>query len=960
MPRAMLRPLRWRRAIVRRSVPPAAVRAPGNFLTTLFGGNAVQRIRMAFGADPDGDPALWQFVDVTRYFLREGGSVKIRIGYSAGAASLQPALMDGTLRNDQAGGGDWTLGNPYSPLHPYVRENTPVIADLDVGYGPSVRFQGYTTKLKPTRSAGGALNLVTFQARGASWRLRKYDDARSPMWRFHMQSYRFPTSTNAGWPDADQGYHQLPTHYWPLEEGSGAIRGANEISLAYPLLADGPTRVPNFGGDGTLPGVKTMCRFGDGTALSVTFPIVRPGGRLDTFESGTEAGIRTQLLIRLDEGTQSTLSSKLGSLADGVTCRILTVKTAFPSVDVQQVVVWMDHDATDGLLMYADALKHDGTSVTGSVLGGEVGLPWDQGVYLTVDVVSLLGGTTEVRFGWMPLSISPTDAFPESGHVGAYDLQTVPSTFQGITGYELAEFANAGGMSMGQLSTYNGDDDTSAERYPHALLGRSGDTVAERLYRLGVMQNVPIDVIGDATDIIMGPMGRTGFADLLDECARVDLGLLVDGLGPGYTYIARQEIYSRAADLALPAADRLGADDPDHSDAGRVNIYTASSGAGSTQTFEQVDGDLGTDSIGAAPASGQHRAAFDTDLYQIAAWKVGVGTTGGLTWTGARFNLAKPSTSVLAQRWLEMLPGRRLTVLDALPGFPDPDHDAVLLGWSETWDRTSYETTVNTAPYGPYAVTVLAADSGTDSEYLGWLDTDGATIDATVLPAECLHDGFESGVAAWAAQNSWTFAQDTAQVRTGSYAVKLTPPGATASGGIATAAGTPCTGGVTYLVEAWFYSVAGWSDCRAAVDWYDASNVFISSSLGSATVVGAAAWTVSRQTFTAPANATTGRPRARQGGTPAASDVLWVDDITFMPYVRLVTPSGPIATHDALSTYADDLDGLWVTVDGIPVRVLGISGTSSPQTLVFDPTGLQRALPAGSSVVARDPVTLGL
>jgi hypothetical protein len=81
------------------------------------------------------------------------------------------------------------------------------------------------------------------------------------------------------------------------------------------------------------------------------------------------------------------------------------------------------------------------------------------------------------------------------------------------------------------------------------------------------------------------------------------------------------------------------------------------------------------------------------------------------------------------------------------------------------------------------------------------------------------------------------------------------------------------TAGASYTVCGWVYSPLGWSDLRTAVDWYDASNVFISSSTGSATVVAAGVWTFLKQTFTAPALASRATTRGRWGGTPAATDI---------------------------------------------------------------------------------------
>lgn len=934
---------------------------PGNFLTDLFPAG-VQMVRMAFGADLAADPATWSWTDVTTYFQWDA-TIAVTIGYAAESATLTPASFAGTARNDQASGGDFTLGNPLGRFWPNLVENTPLWATLDLGSGPSTMFYGYLTTCQPRRAAGGE-NFATVQAHGITRRIGRNDAAESPMYRWNMRSYRYPTSTNLGYPSGDQGYHSLPVQLWPLEEGSGAVRGANVIDASYPLLADGATRVPQFGGDTFLPCVKAMTKFNDGTALTTNFPLSGLGGRSDPGGSLNDGSVRVQLLMRLDESTQSALKTKLGTLTDGITCRVLTLRPTVAGVDLQTVVVYLDADPTDGLLMYCDALDSRGVSLTGSPMGGDIGVQWERGVFITIDLVNRTWGGfgSQLRYSAIPLTTDPLDALPTSG-AAAYDLQNFgTASVKGINTIALAEFANAAGMSLGMLSVYAGPSDSFPDRYPHALVGRSGDTVAERLYRLGVEQGVDIEIVGAADDLVMGPQSTSGFLSLIAECAAVDGGLHVDGLGPGITYITRQAMYGAAAQVTFDASngDEIAVDEPQHTDDGRVNTYTATSGVGSTQTFQQIDGDLGSDRIGVMPDSGEHRAAFDTDLVQIAAWHVGRGTVGGLRWPRLSVQFAKRVTASKAQRFIEAMPGARVDVLGLQPGLPVPDKSLSLLGWSARWNSKTFGADLNLGLYEPFAVTTLAADSGTVDDHLGWLDTDGTTTLGTVVPGECFADEFDTGVSAWSSQNGWSVAFDATFGRLAPGSMKLTPPGAVASGSAATTALHPCTGGATYLVQGWFYSAAGWSDCRAAVDWYTAAGAFISSSLGVSIAPAAATWTVSRQTFTAPSNATQCIIRARQGGTPAVTDVLWVDDVVFMPLLQVVTPSGPVLTNDAVSTYADDIDGLYIDADGLRLRVLSITGTASPQTMVIHPDGLLRTLPTGSAITAADPVRPGL
>jgi hypothetical protein len=103
----------------------------------------------------------------------------------------------------------------------------------------------------------------------------------------------------------------------------------------------------------------------------------------------------------------------------------------------------------------------------------------------------------------------------------------------------------------------------------------------------------------------------------------------------------------------------------------------------------------------------------------------------------------------------------------------------------------------------------------------------------------------------------------------------MVPNGTSATGGINS---TPHTAvgsvvpGQTYVADGWVYSPAGWADMRAAIDWYDASDVFISTGgLATATVVPAGQFTRLTQSLIAPAGASRASVRIRHAGTPPAT-----------------------------------------------------------------------------------------
>jgi hypothetical protein len=115
--------------------------------------------------------------------------------------------------------------------------------------------------------------------------------------------------------------------------------------------------------------------------------------------------------------------------------------------------------------------------------------------------------------------------------------------------------------------------------------------------------------------------------------------------------------------------------------------------------------------------------------------------------------------------------------------------------------------------------------------------------------------------------------------------IKVTPDGVNASGGVnaldRTVVGSIVPGN-TYIAQTWIYSPAGWADFRPAVDWVNAGGGFISSSASPAIAVAAGQWTLLEQSLVAPALASRAVARARQGSSPAVTDVWYAFGIVLM------------------------------------------------------------------------------
>ncbi len=153
--------------------------------------------------------------------------------------------------------------------------------------------------------------------------------------------------------------------------------------------------------------------------------------------------------------------------------------------------------------------------------------------------------------------------------------------------------------------------------------------------------------------------------------------------------------------------------------------------------------------------------------------------------------------------------------------------------------------------------------------------------------ANLLSNGtFEAGISPWTAQNG-AVVQSATFAHSGTQSCRLTP-----TGGLSPVAArsemVPVTVGLPYVASCWVYSVGGWvSGVSAAIDWFNSSNSLISTTTGTITAVPAATWTQYQTVATPPVGAVTAQLRARMAGTPAATDVLYVDDASVSQYLTV-------------------------------------------------------------------------
>jgi hypothetical protein len=128
------------------------------------------------------------------------------------------------------------------------------------------------------------------------------------------------------------------------------------------------------------------------------------------------------------------------------------------------------------------------------------------------------------------------------------------------------------------------------------------------------------------------------------------------------------------------------------------------------------------------------------------------------------------------------------------------------------------------------------------------------------------------------------------------HTVQVTPSGTDASGGAKaphTAVGS-IVPGQQYVADYWLYVPAGWANVQVGVDWLDASDTLLSTSLNTFSAAPAATWYHLTATFTAPASASRGGVFSRYGSTPSSSTLFYVWGLLLMDPLQAesrITPS---------------------------------------------------------------------
>lgn len=672
-------------------------RPGGNFLTDVFPGGW-QILRAAFGADPSADPSTWTWTDITHRALWDDG-IKIKIGYENESRTLTSASLTAKLRNDQAGGGDFTVDNPYGAYWPNVVENVPIWAQLDIGNGECDVFLGYATSWAPTRASGNADATVLLLANGVHRRIKQGNGTERSAVRRLIDA-------------ADPA----PVLYYPCEDGAEAVTAASGLPGGVPMVASG--------GSAASAGLRFGVAQGRTQAAYTGYEVARVG--VKSWVSLAGGG---KLSAAIPPGTASTYTVQFANFTWAVGSNIVIARWATPGGVFDRYDVRMASGSN-----VVDLIGYKGTTAT-TILSTSPFAPIDEWEYV-------------IKQTQNGANVDTTYIVQRSGVVNAYGIEVTDSragTFKLPTvitlnpdGATVAQNPIAGSenlnadLKFAHLAVWFGADapwmngvtfNETTQTWYNAWNGWVSEFATDRLQRLAREEGTQAEIVG-TSDATMGFQDAGTFENLLMEPGAVDQGLLIDGLGWGYTYFTRGQATSQGAALVLDSAgggDILGPNAAVHDDLERVTDYTATIPEGSSGRYAI------TPATGLVYRDSGNRSVYDeSDLQQLAAWEVGRGSATGLRWPQLRFQLAKFDNAKV-QAWLNCRPLSRIDGLGLSQG-GNPDRSLALMGWRLQYNSKTAEVVANLLGYAPYGTTLLAAASGDTGEFVGWLDVDQVTV----------------------------------------------------------------------------------------------------------------------------------------------------------------------------------------------------------------------------------------
>ena len=768
-------------------------------------------------------------------------------------------------------------------------------------YADQWRAHAEISQLPPRWDLSRTDYWVPVQARGILRRLGQGRKAQPSAVTLHLESY---TSLSQGW--------------WPLESDTGETAGNN---------IDGPVgqirlltfATPDQTGNAQLPGVSGYASLEDPTSyIQVSVNPHQVIGGKETF----------LWFMRLPSLPSATAT--LGTFYTNGTVRNWTINV---NNDGSIRVVGTDKGGT----IVADQ--------TNSVWNGNTDLP--TGCWLACTLYLLQNGS---NVNWALNHHRPgSDQFwtingSYAGSVGAYTGAKFVSN---------ATTVSAGGLGVTQLMQYSGDLPFVTYDFERAAAAYDGEQACLRFMRLAANAGIPVTSTGyPYVSPTMGPQRPDKLLTHLEECAAAEDGFMLEERDDfGLTIVNRDSMWNRLArTLDIDAGHLVAPLEPQEDDQLTRNDVTVNRPAGGFGRTIQTTGPLNVNppeddpnGVGVYDEAPDINLGSDAEAQSMSAWRVSKGTLPEPRYPSLVTNLitsAYQNDPALVAQTIATDIGD-VFLLDVPDGDYRPREQQVQ-AYTESIDQFDWDITWTTRPAATRRVGVVNYTTRVDSEsnytsssfvvgtdrWLSSVDSGPGGPFVTLAASEQsfpfvietsgillnviatgkvlnVNPGFETGdLTGWQVSSANVTATiERYNPKRGTYCVRIDPAGSPTYP-ITEGLFTPTANGSRFAVSGstdhyaygWLKTLdANATDLRLAVDWYDNTNTYISTSLPTPITTVAGTWTWYAATVTSPASAVTGVLRVRN--VFAGLYRLYADNVMLIP-VASVTGSPQTLTVD--------------------------------------------------------------
>jgi hypothetical protein len=481
--------------------------------------------------------------------------------------------------------------------------------------------------------------------------------------------------------------------YWPCEEGASSSELGPTIGH-YPMTISGTVKFAEFSG--------FIC--------SLPLPTLDVGswtGRISTSASTGFVALQFLLHVPTSEPPDNFAISRLVTSGTGH--------------------VWEVRYRTGGIL----SLVASASGATILDTGGTTVIVIDKLMLITL-ALAQTGSDIAWRLG--TLEVGATLAFVSAGTVTGRTLGIARSV-------AIDPSKQLKGVSVGHIAVRNDEalefDTAFSFNAFSGFPEVGGETAGNRIYRLTTSAGVPLAFQGNLNDsVLMGAQRPLSLLTLLEEAADADMGLLFESRSSlGLKFRPRKTLYNQIPALSLnysagSVAPPLEPVDDDQQTRNDI-LLKRTNGSNfeiflSTGRLSIVDPWMG--GVGAYQDAPEVNVGFDSQLQDIAGWRLLLGTVDEARYPTIKVNLASPTVvaAELDNAVMTINVGDRIEI-DSPPLAITPNSiSQIVRGYTETLNVFEHTISFVCAPASPYDV-IRSGEPGMMA-----VDSDASTLSVAV------------------------------------------------------------------------------------------------------------------------------------------------------------------------------------------------------------------------------------